>query len=232
MVCKYVNPLVSRPADWLDPQIDRSGFFDVAPQPSVDRFPIEISGNHESDDELVMLDGATSQLETVHPKMHIGGGDRRSLVPIEERVVLNDALQECRCLGYGVVVVARLRSKHSRFKGSEVTNTVGAAELVDEQFVDGEDLNDCEVFGQLFREFFVQAAMPGDRGLGMGNDLRPRRTALLPFHPLDERLIENGLELATLRSGQIPDLRQKFGPRLGREFLHCHGAIMIHHDMT
>ncbi len=74
--------------------------------------------------------------------------------------------------------------------------------------------------------------MPGDRSLRLRDDLRSRRTAFLPFHPLNQSLIENGLELATLRSGQAPDLVEKFGPGLGREFLHSHRAIMIHHEMT
>ena len=77
-------------------------------------------------------------------------------------MVLHNALQECRRFGDGVVVVARLWPEYRRFKGAEVTNTIGAAELPDQQCVDGEDFDDYEVLGQLLREFLVEAAMPGD----------------------------------------------------------------------
>ena len=57
--------------------------------------------------------------------------------------------------------------------------------------------------------------MPGDGSLRLGDHLGSRRTALLPFYPLDKSFIEYGLELATLRGSQAPDLMEKFGPGLG-----------------
>ena len=111
--------------------------------------------------------------------MHIRGGDGRALVPVEKRMVLNDALQKRRGLGDRVLVVPGLRSKDSLdSKGPQVTNPIAAAETLDQELVDGEDFDDCEVFAQLLGEFLVKTPMPCDGRLGVGDDLGSRRTAL------------------------------------------------------
>lgn len=60
------TPLVARWRRHFRTRSESDGF-DIAPQPGVDRFPIEISSHHQSDDEPVMLGGVTPQLETVDP---------------------------------------------------------------------------------------------------------------------------------------------------------------------
>ncbi len=69
--------------------------------------------------------------------MHIRSSNGCALVPVEERMVLNEAFEESCRFGDCVVVVTRLRPEYSRFKGAEVTNVIGAAELLNEQYVDG-----------------------------------------------------------------------------------------------
>jgi len=139
-----------------------SGLLDVAPQPGVDRLPIEIPGLHQSDDELVVLHGVTSQLQTVQPKVHIRCGNGSALVAVEERVILDQALQQGRRLGDGVVVVTRLRPENDSLKGPEVANAGASPESLDEQSVDSKDFDDRQVLGQLLGQLLVQHTVPGD----------------------------------------------------------------------
>lgn len=140
----------------------RSGLLDVAPQPIVDDPPIEISVAHQSDDESVVLCGVSGQFETVQPEMHICGGDGGALVSVEERVILNQTLQQGGRFGNRVLVIACLWSEYGCFKSSQVTDTLGASELLDEQVVDGEDFYNGQILGQLLGQLLVEDTVAGD----------------------------------------------------------------------
>lgn len=43
-------------------------------QPGVNGLPVEIAGLHEPNDELVVVQRVSAQLESVHPKTHIRSG--------------------------------------------------------------------------------------------------------------------------------------------------------------
>ena len=77
-----------------------------------------------------MLQGLTCKLKAVHPEMDVCSGQCGALVPVEERMVLNEALEESRSLRDRIVVVARLRAKDSRLQGSEIANPISPTKLV------------------------------------------------------------------------------------------------------
>jgi hypothetical protein len=81
--------------------------------------------------------------------MYIGGRYRNSLVSIEKGVVLNQALEEGRRLGYPILVIPCLWPEHGTLECTEVTDSVGSPELVDKNRVEGEYLDDTEVLGHL-----------------------------------------------------------------------------------
>lgn len=155
-------------ANWASARLVLAGFrsdlgvLDVAPQPGIESPPVDIPAHHESDDELVMLGGVTSQLEAIQPKVYICGGDGSALVPVEERMGLDQAFQEGRRLGDGVVVVTRLWPEHGSLKGPEVANAGASPESLDEQIVDSKDFDDRQVLGQLLGQLLIQHTVPGD----------------------------------------------------------------------
>ena len=60
----------------------------------------------------MMVHRISGQLETVHPKVDVGGRNSCPLVAIEERVVLDETLEQSRRLGDRILVVTRLGSEH------------------------------------------------------------------------------------------------------------------------
>jgi hypothetical protein len=67
--------------------------------------------------------------------MYVGGRYCCSFVAIEKRMVLNQAFEQSCRLGNPILVVAGLGSEHGCFQGTEISNTVRAAELIDEDGV-------------------------------------------------------------------------------------------------
>lgn len=112
--------------------MSRSRGFDAPTEPLVDGSPVHSAFLDEPDDEPVMLDGVTSQLESFETEVDVGGGDRGALVPVEERVVLNEAFQESGRLGNRILVVAGLRPEHGCFKRPQVTDVFSSSEPLDE----------------------------------------------------------------------------------------------------
>ena len=103
----------------------------------------------------MMFHRISGQLESVHPKMDVGGRNSCPLVAIEKRVVLDETLEQGSGLGKRVFVVARLGSEHCCLQCTEISNTVGTTKLVDEDGVDGEHVDNAKVFAQLPGELFV-----------------------------------------------------------------------------
>ena len=64
--------------------------------------------------------------------MNISRSDRDTLVAIQKWVILDQALEECGGFRNRIFVVAGLRPKHGAFESSQVADTIGSAELVDE----------------------------------------------------------------------------------------------------
>lgn len=110
---------------------------------------------HETDDELVMIHWVSGQFKTVHAEMDVGGCEGRWSVPIEEWVDLDDTLEECRCLGDGVFVVAGLGAEYGCLQCAKISGTTGAPEFVDHQGVDREDFNISEVVPHLLGQHLV-----------------------------------------------------------------------------
>lgn len=88
----------------------------------------------------------------MQPQMHIGGRHGNSFVPIEKGVVLNQALEKSGSLGYRILVIPCLWPEHGALECTEVTNSVGSPELVDENGVEGEDFDNTEILCHLLGE--------------------------------------------------------------------------------
>ena len=82
-----------------------------------------------------MFDRIARKLESVQTEMDVRCGNCYPLVAVEERMVLDQALEESRRLGDRIVVVAGLWSEDGALESSEIPNSVGAAELVNENGV-------------------------------------------------------------------------------------------------
>ena len=104
---------------------------DVVSQPRFDSTEIEVTGFHEPDDDVVMTHRVTGQLKTVHSEVNVGSGHGGPLVSIEERMILNQTLEERGSFGHRISVVTRLRAEYRRLERTEITHTLSAAELVD-----------------------------------------------------------------------------------------------------
>ena len=81
----------------------------------------------------------------IEPEVKVGGSEGSALVAVEEGMVLEQTLhQGCRLLD-GSVVVAGLGSENGGLQCAEVSNTLGASEIVDHGSVDRDDLDHGEV---------------------------------------------------------------------------------------
>lgn len=203
-------------AAWRETEADAFllGLLDVVPQPGVDRLPVEVTRFHQPDEEPVVRHRVPAQLEAMHSKMHVSGRYRRPFVAVEKRMVLNQALEQSRRLCNRTLVVARLGSENCCLQRTQIPNTIGATELVDEDGVKCQDLDNAKVFGQLLGQLCVEFAMPGDRSLQVRYNLGSGCLTLLLGHPLGQRFVENGLKLTSLLSGQGAHLVEEFRPCL------------------
>ena len=87
--------------------------------------------------------------------MDVSGRESCAFVPIEERVVLYDALEERCCFSNGILVVAGLRAEDSCLERTQISDAVSTSELVDYQGVNREDFDDSEVVPHLLGQLLV-----------------------------------------------------------------------------
>lgn len=112
-----------------------------------------------------MLHRISAQLESVHSKMDACGCNCGPFGPFEKGTVLNEAYEQRGCLSNRIFVVARLRSEYHRLQRTQISPTIRATELVDEDVVNSDRFDNAEVFSQLLGQLFVEHSMSGDRSL-------------------------------------------------------------------
>jgi len=117
--------------------------------------------------------------------MDIGSRNCGSLVAIQKRMVLDEALYQRGRFGNRVLVVPGLGTEDRGFESAHVSHAFGPTELVDDHGVNGQDLDDRQVVViQLLGQFLIQLAMASDRSLCMGDHFRARSLTLPPLQPL------------------------------------------------
>ena len=97
----------------------------------------------------MVFDRIAGKLESMQPQMNIRCRDCYSLVPVEKRMILDQALEKSRGLGDRIVVVAGLWSEDRALEGTEIANSVGATRLINENGVQRQDFDNAQVAGQL-----------------------------------------------------------------------------------
>ncbi len=101
-----------------------TGGLSVLSKPRFQPLPAELVAFVKLHQELIGLEIVELQPESVYAQESGSDRDGRSLVSIDEGMILRKALQQCSRLLDDVPVIAALRAAQSGFKGVAVTNAL------------------------------------------------------------------------------------------------------------